>query len=86
MLRRKNHGIHVVSVRGASGPDHAARPADPAWAPRQGHPDRHRLEQLDTDGELVRWREGRPDFAGLQQRLDPTDRQARQLALLSPAT
>ncbi|MEK6439844.1 ATP-dependent DNA ligase [Pseudonocardia sp. T1-2H] len=48
------------------------------------------LEQLDTavvlDGELVLWREGRLDFAGLQQRIRPTDARARQLSLASPAS
>jgi ATP-dependent DNA ligase len=48
------------------------------------------LEQLDTavvlDGELVLWREGRLDFAGLQQRVHPADARARQLSLASAAS
>jgi ATP-dependent DNA ligase len=48
------------------------------------------LEQLDTavvlDGELVLWREGRLDFAALQQRVHPADARARQLSLARPAS
>jgi hypothetical protein len=38
------------------------------------------------DGELVLWREGRLDFAALQQRVHPADARARQLSLASPAS
>jgi ATP-dependent DNA ligase len=39
-----------------------------------------------VDGELVVWREGRLDFAALQQRIHPADARARQLSMARPAS
>ena len=38
------------------------------------------------DGELVLWREGRVDFAALQQRLHPAASRARELSVAMPAS
>lgn len=48
------------------------------------------LRQLDVevvlDGELVLWRNGRLDFAGLQQRLHPAESRVRALSIATPAS